>query len=115
MLTVKIKHEAIERFLKRMEEETKVSIDELVSIFLSKLIENQEKSDKSFPLLVAARKHKRSGLQTRKLLAQINCKSNYTSAHIICKQTHYYLQRACNRQTWLTLIANKLEAVMYNN
>nr|MBW4558726.1 hypothetical protein [Trichormus sp. ATA11-4-KO1] len=44
------------------------------------------------PLCVAARKHKRSGLQTRKLLAHINCKQKKTSAHINCKQTHYYLQ-----------------------
>jgi hypothetical protein len=61
-------------------------------------------------LYVAARKHKRSGLQTRKLLAQINCKQDYTSAHINCKQTHYYLQRACNHPTKLKLIANKPDA-----
>ncbi|MBW4557938.1 MAG: hypothetical protein KME59_18790, partial [Trichormus sp. ATA11-4-KO1] len=44
-----------------------------------------EKSETS--ICVAARKHKRSGLQTRKLLAHINCK-----------------QENC----WLTLIANRL-------
>ncbi|WP_220186641.1 hypothetical protein, partial [Nostoc sp. ATCC 53789] len=59
---------------------------------------------------VAARKHKRSGLQTRKFLAHISCKSDWTSAHINCKQTHYYLQWACNHPTWLTLIANKPNA-----
>ncbi|MBS9389215.1 MAG: hypothetical protein HEQ33_10070 [Dolichospermum sp. WA123] len=43
-------------------------------------------------LSVAARKHKRSGLQTRQFVAHINCKQDYTSAQINCKQA----QNNCN-------------------